>query len=120
MGAVRLPYRDSSIAQFIVEQWKLLVALVVGIGAIFTRRVTHEIKVKNIEEEVGSLREQIKDLETRFSTAQNIQRREDVLNEIDREATKQMDEELKYLRRKLDNIDSNIAEIHGQVMGRGR
>ena len=118
MGAARLPYRDSSIAQFIVEQWKLLVALVVGIGAIFTRRVTHEIKLKNIEEEVRSLREHIRDLDMRFSEAQHIQRREDVLNEIDREATKQMDEELKYLRRKLDNIDSNIAEIHGQVMGR--
>ena len=120
MGAVRLPYRDTSIAQFIVDQWKLLVALVVGIGAIFTRRVTQDHKIKNLVEEVGSLREHIRDLETRFSAAQNIQRREDVLNEIDREATKQMDDELKYLRRKLDNIDSNIAEIHAQVMGRGR
>ena len=120
MGAVRLPYRDTSIAQFIVEQWKLLVALVVGIGAIFTRRVVLDHKIRNLVDEVGSLRKHMKDLDARFSAAQNIQRREDVLNEIDREATKQMDEELKYLRRKLDNIDSNIAEIHGQVMGRGR
>ena len=118
MGAVRLPYRDNSIAQFVLDQWKLLAALVVGIGAIFTRRVVQEHKIKQIAEEVGSLRNHIKDLETRFSTAQNIQRRENVLNEIDREATKQMNEELIYLRRKLDNIDSNIAEIHGQVMGR--
>ena len=118
MGAVRLPYRDTSIAQFIVEQWKLLVAFVAGIGAIFTRRVVQDHKIKQIVEEVRSLREHIRDLDMRFSEAQNIQRREDVLNEIDREATKQMDEELKYLRRKLDNIDSNIAEIHGQVMGR--
>ena len=120
MGAVRLPYRDNSIAQFILDQWKLLAALFVAIGAIFTRRVTQEIKVKKIEDEVGSLRDHIRDLETRFSAAHNIQLREDVLNEIDREATKKMDEELKYLRRKLDNIDSNIAEIHGQVMGRDR
>ena len=118
MGAVRLPYRDNSIAQFILDQWKLLAALIVGIGAIYTRRVTQEHKIKQIAEEVGSLREHIRDLETRFSAAQNIQRREDVLNEIDREATKKMEDELIYLRRKLDNIDSNIAEIHGQVMGR--
>ena len=120
MGAIRLPYRDTSIAQFILDQWKLLAALIVGIGAIYTRRVTQEHKIKQITEEVGSLWDHMKDLETRFSAAENIQRREDVLNAIDREATKQMDEELKYLRRKLDNIDSNIAEIHGQVMGRGR